>query len=432
MADEWETVELGEVAAVRSGYAFKSSDWKESGIPVVKIANVKGGRLDMAGCSFVAEATAAQSGDFQLSTGDILIAMTGYIGEVARVRRSDLPCVLNQRVGKFSVRDKNRLDPDFLYTFLAWTETRQFIEALGYGSAQPNVSPSLIHKVELPLPPLGEQKAIAAVLGALDDKIELNRRMNATLEAMAQALFKSWFVDFDPVRAKLDGKEPVGLDSGTAALFPESFQDSEVGNIPNGWTVGRVADASDFSRSSIHPSELPDETFDHYSLPAFDEGQTPKTELGGSIMSNKLVVAHGSVLLSKLNPHIPRIWMPDLHGTRRSVCSTEFIVASARPGYTREFLFALFTSGAFASTYGTLVTGTTGSHQRIRPESVLDMKIVIPPPPLVDAFAAMAKPIFDQINRNLDQSRTLAILRDTLLPKLLRGEMSSALAIDLA
>ena len=108
------------------------------------------------------------------------------------------------------------------------------------------------------------------------------------------------------------------------------------------------------------------------------------------------------------------------------------MVASTRPGYSREFLFSLFTSGAFASTYGTLVTGTTGSHQRIRPESVLDMKIVIPPPPLVDAFAALAKPMFDQINRNIDQSRTLAILRDTLLPKLLRGEMSSALAVDLA
>jgi type I restriction enzyme S subunit len=140
-------------------------------------------------------------------------------------------------------------------------------------------------------------------------------------------------------------------------------------------------------------------------------------------MSNKLVVSHGSVLLSKLNPHIPRIWMPDLNVTRRSVCSTEFIVASTRPGYTREFLFALFTSGAFASSYGTLVTGTTGSHQRIRPESVLDMKIVIPPPPLVDAFAALAKPVFDQTNRNLDQSRTLAILRDTLLPKLLSGDL---------
>lgn len=127
---------------------------------------------------------------------------------------------------------------------------------------------------------------------------------------------------------------------------------------------------------------------------------------------------------SKLNPHIPRIWLPDLHTTRRSVCSTEFIVASTRSGFSREFLFSLFTSAAFASTYGTLVTGTTGSHQRIRPESVLEMKTVIPSPKLVEAFTTVAKPMFDQINRNIDQSRTLATLRDTLLPKLLSGELS--------
>lgn len=257
MASEWETVELGEVAAVRSGYAFKSSDWKDSGIPVVKIANVNGGHLEMSGCSFVAESTAAESGEFQLSTGDILIAMTGYIGDVARVRRTDLPCVLNQRVGKFSVRDKNRLDADFLYTFLAWAETRQTIEALGYGSAQPNVSPSLIHKVELPLPPLGEQKAIAAVLGSLDDKIELNRRMNATLEAMARALFQSWFVDFDPVRAKLDGRQPVALEPATTGLFPDSFHDSAFGHIPKGWETGSILRQADLLSGGTPKTDVP-------------------------------------------------------------------------------------------------------------------------------------------------------------------------------
>jgi len=248
--------------------------------------------------------------------------------------------------------------------------------------------------------------------------------MNATLEAMARALFQSWFVDFDPVRAKLDGRKLVGLDPATVALFPDSFQDSELGQIPKGWTVGRIADVSDFSRSSIAPGEFPEETFDHYSLPAFDDSRTPKGELGRAIMSNKLVVTHNSVLLSKLNPHIPRIWLPDLHATRRSVCSTEFIVASTRPGCPREFLFSLFTSAAFASTYGTLVTGTTGSHQRIRPESVLEMKIVIPAPRLIEAFAIISKPIFDQVNRTIEQSRTLATLRDTLLPKLLSGELN--------
>ena len=228
--------------------------------------------------------------------------------------------------------------------------------------------------LEIAVPPLPEQKAIAAVLGALDDKIELNRRMNATLEAMARALFQSWFVDFDPVRAKLDGRQPIGLDAATAALFPNEFEDSELGHIPKGWTRrSKSVTYSTLSRAAVNPGDFPTETFDHFSLPAFDAGRTPKVELGSAIMSNKLLVTPNAVLLSKLNPHIPRIWLPDLHQSRRSVCSTEFIVACSKPGVSREYLFSLFTSSAFASVYGTLVTGTTGSHQRIRPESVLEM-----------------------------------------------------------
>lgn len=181
---------------------------------------------------------------------------------------------------------------------------------------------------------------------------------NGGMEAMARALVQSWFVDFDPVRARLERRQPTGLDKATAARSPASFRESELGHIPKGWHIGKVAEVSDFSRSSINPGESPEETFDHYSLPAFDEGRTPKAEPGSAIMSNKLHVAPNSVLLSKLNPHIPRIWLPDLHATRRSLCSTEFIVASTRPDYSREFLFSLFNSAPFAIIYGTLVTGT--------------------------------------------------------------------------
>ncbi len=250
--------------------------------------------------------------------------------------------------------------------------------------------------------------------------------MNATLEAMARALFQSWFVDFDPVRAKLDGRKPAGLDAATAALFPAHFQDSEAGHIPKGWTLGKVTELASLNRGPVNPADFPTESFDHFSLPAFDNGRTPMAESGIAILSNKFIVTPNSVLLSKLNPHIPRIWLPDLHASRRSVCSTEFMVVCSKPGASREYLFSLFTSSAFASIYGTLVTGTTGSHQRIRPETMLDMKIVIPSPGLIEAFTDFAKPMFDRINRQTEQSRTLATLRDTLLPKLLSGELRVA------
>jgi type I restriction enzyme, S subunit len=130
-----------------------------------------------------------------------------------------------------------------------------------------------------------------------------------------------------------------------------------------------------------------------------------------------------AVLLSKLNPHIPRIWLPNLHPTRRSVCSTEFMVVCPKSGISREFLFGLFTSPGFASAYGTLVSGTTGSHQRIKPEHMLVMHVSIPPTSLIQAFTSITRPLLAHVNHNTDESRTLAALRDTLLPKLLSGEV---------
>ena len=143
-------------------------------------------------------------------------------------------------------------------------------------------------------------------LGTLDDKIELNRRMNETLEAMARALFKSWFVDFDPVRAKTEGRDP-GLPKPLADLFPTRLVDSDLGEIPDGWEVGRFGDVVEQLRDQENPLSFPDALFHHFSIPAFDEGQWPKQELGVSIKSQKSRVPPGTVLLSKLNPEIERV-----------------------------------------------------------------------------------------------------------------------------
>jgi type I restriction enzyme S subunit len=408
------------------GSQLHSYDYVPSGVPVVPTEGIGRRRLLTEGIPEVAEETAARLSRHRLKAGDILFARRG-------VQATGLSAIVTPRqegwlcgTGAILLRIKGKaVDPEFLSFFLSAEESVLWLKQHAVGAVMPNLNEGVIRQIPLKLPPLAEQKAIAAVLGALDDKIELNRRMNATLEAMARALFQSWFVDFDPVRAKLDGRPPAALDPATAALFPDSFRDSEAGHIPKGWTVGKVSDLATLNRGAVNPGDFPTETFDHYSLPAFDNGRTPKVELGSAIMSNKLTVTPNSVLLSKLNPHIPRIWLPDLHASRRSVCSTEFMVACSKPGVSREYLFSLFTSSAFASIYGTLVTGTTGSHQRIRPESVLDMKIVIPSPSLIRAFTDLAKPMFDRINRNTEQSRTLATLRDKLLPKLLSGELNT-------
>lgn len=347
----------------------------------------------------------------------VVIGRSGSIGGGQYITRPYWP--LNTTLW---VKDFLGNDPRFCYYLLRNIDFSRF----NVGSGVPTLNRNHIASVMVNIPTLKEQKRIAGILGALDDKIELNRKTNETLEQMAMALFKSWFVDFDPVHAKVAGRQPAGMDKATADIFPDSFVDSELGQIPSGWKAGSLSELSEFSRESINPGESPSEIFDHYSLPSFDEGKAPKAEAGCEIKSNKLVVTKTCVLLSKLNPHIPRIWLPDLHASRRSICSTEFIVASAMAGCTREYLYAIFTSEDFSRTYGTLVTGTTGSHQRIRAESVLQMRLTIAPAKLISSFTDTIAPMLNRVASNTKESQTLAGLRDTLLPQLLNGDLKVA------
>jgi type I restriction enzyme S subunit len=417
MAGEWPLIAMGEVAAVRSGYAFKSRDWKESGIPVVKIANVKSGRLEMAGCSFVDEAVASGAGECRLSVGDILVAMTGYVGDVARVRESDLPCVLNQRVGKFTVLNEKRLDADYLFQFLAWSDTRQTIAGLGYGSAQPNVSPSLIHKIEIPLPPLPEQKRIAHILGTLDDKIELNRRMNATLEGISRALFKSWFVDFDPVRQKAAGKQPVGIDAQTAALFPNSFEDSEIGEVPKGWRVAPLDEIADYL-NGLALQKYP--AGDGPTLPVIKIAQLRKGDATGADRCNdavpsEYVIEDGDVLFSWSGSLEVVIWC----GGRGALNQHLFKVTSQ--SYPKWF-YHLWTLHHLAD-FRLIAADKATTMGHIQRKHLSAAKVIVPPAGCIDGMTRTMEPLRLQSVRTRKESRTLAALRDTLLPKLLSGEI---------
>jgi type I restriction enzyme, S subunit len=407
------------------GSQLHSYDYVPRGIPVVPTEAIGRRTLITDGIPQIASETAERLSRHKLKPGDILFARRG-------VQATGLSAIVTEEqrgwlcgTGAILLRvTTDAIDPQFLSFLLSSDGAISWLKQHAVGAVMPNLNESVIRQLPIRLPPLAEQKAIAAVLGALDDKIELNRRMNATLESMARALFQSWFVDFDPVRAKLDGRQPTGLDPTTAALFPNEFEDSELGPIPKGWRVGRIEDILTFRRNTLDPSDFSDELFAHYSLPAFDEGRTPKPERGNAIKSHKLVVPSDVVLLSKLNPHIPRIWLPDITSGYRAVCSTEFLVAQPKSGISREFLFCLFTSGPFTSEHATLVTGTTGSHQRVKSESVLQMKITIPPAQIIDRFSTLANVTFGRISRNIRESATLAALRDALLPKLLSGELS--------
>jgi type I restriction enzyme, S subunit len=269
----------------------------------------------------------------------------------------------------------------------------------------------------------------------------LNRRMSETLEAMARALFKSWFVDFlpvhanmearnrkartqtgDPVRTKAEGRAP-GLPKPLADLFPNSFEDSELGEIPKGWLAAPFREAASLQRDTVNPLDTPDAEFFHFSIPAFDEGGTPKRELGASIKSLKFLVPDDGILFSKLNPSIERVWFVDYSTKATAVCSTEFLVFRARPPFTRSFVYSLARSTNFRRAIQSSVTGTSNSHQRTQPDSVLSILSPLPSRHIIDAFEKIVAPLLRDIQIKNRESRTLAALRDTLLPKLITGEL---------
>jgi len=416
----WRFEMLGNLASVRRGASPRpAGDPRYFGghIPWFKIGDAtrRKGRFISTTEEFVNEEGARCS--VRIPAGSLIISNSGVSLGFARITRVE-GCIHD---GWLLVSDLLNVDRDYLYYCVNLLTPR--IRQIADGTTQPNLNTEIGRRLLIPVPPQPEQRAIAKVLTEFDDKIELNEQMNERLEAIARAIFKSWFVDFDPVRAKAEGRQPFGMDAATAALFPNSFQDSALGKIPRGWRMGKIEEFVRLNRDSVNPNEHPGEVFDHFSIPAFDEGRLPNAEKGEQIKSNKFVVPTGAVLLSKLNPRFPRVWLPAKSGTRRSICSTEFLVATPYAFATTNYLYEILSSDGFYADFATLVTGTSGSHQRVKGEFLLEMDSVIPEEQLVAQFSERCKPLLSRVAGNLEESQTLAATRDALLPKLISGDI---------
>ena len=336
--------------------------------------------------AFIGEPHADQLQNVEVFEEDILLNITGdSVARVCQVVADVLPARVNQHVAIIRT-DPSILDPGYLRYFLASPGMQNMLLSwAGSGGTRNALTKGMVESLEIPLPPLPEQQAIAHILGTLDDKIELNRRMNQTLEAMARAIFHDWFVDFGPVRAKLDGREPY-LPPELWDLFPDRLVDSELGEIPEGWEVKALGEVVNHLRDSQTPTKLPSTMFSHFSIPAYDHGQVPKKELGEYIKSSKSTVQAGVVLLSKLNPEIERVWLVDLEAEENAICSTEFLVLQPRPPFERSFVYCLVRSPIFRSQIQSIVTGTSKSHQRAQANSILTLPTIVPSNPVIQAF----------------------------------------------
>ena len=426
MAGEWKRVSLRDAGVTLIDCDHRTPPAADSGYPYVAIPQLREGRLALNDVRRISpEHFAEWTRKAKPQHHDVILSRRCNPGETAYVP-ADLECALGQNLVLLRA-DGSKLYPPFLRWMVRgpdwWEQVGTFINV---GAVFDSLKCADIPNFRMPLPSLAEQKTVAAVLGALDDKIELNRRMNATLEAMARALFQSWFVDFDPVRAKLDGQKPVGLDAPTAALFPASFQDSELGHVPFGWTVepvGEVVSCVGGATPSTSDPKFWDGGTHHWTTPKdFSSLEAPIlihterriTDAGVARISSGLLPV-GTVLMSSRAPvgYLAIAAIP--------VAINQGFIAMRCNERASNFFVLLWCEENMPEIEGR-ATGTTFaeiSKQNFRP-----IPMVLPPKEVMAAFTSKVAPLYDQIAANLDQSRTLAALRDTLLPKLLSGELS--------
>lgn len=405
----WEVAALPKVVFFQEGPGLRKWQWTESGMKVINVTNILGdGKIDTNNTSrFISNEEYEKTyRHFTVDAGDVVIASSGNTyGKVGRISPKDLPLMMNTSVIRFRSSDSEKLDDDFLYAFLRSEVFKRQVESFVIGSAQPNFGPTHLKRMVMPLPPLPIQRRIAGILSAYDKLIENSQRRIQILESMARALYREWFVHF-----RFPGHESIPRVS------------SPLGDIPQGW-MGTFGQIATIGREGINPSDFPEESFEHFSIPAFDDGCIPAVELGDTILSNKYCIDDSCVLLSKLNPRIPRIWLPSPTGTRRAITSTEFLVLKPRAGFSREFIYAKCCTDQFASQFASLAIGTSTSHQRVKPENLLSMPSAVPDRTVVDQFTRLVAPILAMSEQLRARSQNLCRTRDLLLPRLLSGQI---------
>ena len=347
--------------------------------------------------------------------------------------------------------DKNKIDPTYLFAALRSSLVQNRIKSLNVDAVIPHFKKTDFNKLFIPLPSRKTQELIGKTYLDFCRKIELNNRINQTLELTARAIFKSWFVDFDPVKAKIEaiekgedpelaaiktitGKTNNELDflstnnlnklKNIASQFSNSFIHSEQGEIPKGWSIQPFTVLAKLDTSSVKPFAEPDTLWEHYSIPSFDSSGSPSLDFGHQIKSNKYKVNPTSILVSKLNPTTPRVWLPNVKNSDVAICSTEFMQFIPINHLFRPFIFNLIASQFFQSEIQQRVTGSTGSRQRAQPKSVAKIEIIVSPVEVIQEFCNIVSATQQLQAIHQTETEKLKKIRDTLLPKLLSGELT--------
>ncbi len=422
----WQPTTLGEEVELLTGFPFKSARYTndDNGIPLLRGDNIAQGYLRWDGVKRWSASDTENVSDYFLKFGDVVVAMDRPWIEAGLkygcLAQRDLPCLLVQRVA--CLRAKTRLDQRFLRYIIASSAFTAHVLSVQTGTAVPHISSSQIKEFQFLRPPLSEQKAIARILSSLDDKIELNQQMNRTLEAIARAIFKSWFVDFDPVRAKMDGRQPAGMDAATADLFPDEFEESPLGKIPKGWKFSTLNEVSKIV-DSLHQT------------PSYSEHGYPMvrvTDIKGGYLdlsnckrvteavfeefTKKYTPQKEDIVLSRVGTY----GISSYVGSDEKFCLGQNTVV-IHPKIPSMYLYLSLQTPDVKDQIEMSAVGST--QKTISLQNIKAITIIVSNKSVFTRFSELVNPLFTRINENILQSNTLATIRDALLQKLLSGEI---------
>ncbi|MCE4553893.1 restriction endonuclease subunit S [Roseateles cellulosilyticus] len=416
---------IGQLAQVKGGKRMPAGTAltsQKTSHPYLRIVDFKDGSIDSTSLQYVPDEVFPQIARYVISTSDLYISIVGTIGMVGSVPAALDGANLTENAAKICEIDASRVDARYLSYYLRSAAGQSAIRSLTVGSTQPKLALFRIEQIEVPCPAIGVQRAVADLLGALDDRITLLRETNATLEAIAQALFKSWFVDFDPVRAKRDGRAPVGMDEATAALFPDSFENSELGEVPKGWRLLPVADAYDVNPSRRLSKGVPAPYLDMANVPTqgFSAAEVSIREFGSG---TKFVA--GDTLLARITPCLENgksAFVDFLDEHQVGWGSTEFVVLRPKRPLPSFHAYLLCRHQPFREHAIQIMSGTSG-RQRIQNDVLGRYMVAVPSESVATAFGELVTAIHRKASANNAQTRSLASLRDTLLPRLISGQL---------
>ena len=401
------------------GSRMKSDCYVSNGVPVIRGNNISNTKSFTGEFVFITEQKANELYSSNVVENDLVFPHRGAIGEVGIVPQNDAKkFVISSSLMKLTC-NQSLVVPLFLFYFFRTPQGKYELLKNASTVGTPGIATPLtsLKSITVPLPPLSEQKAIAHILSSFDDKIELNRQMNETLEAMARAIFKSWFVDFDPVSAKRSGRQPAGMDTATADLFPDEFEESSLGLIPKGWELKSLDEIANFLNGLALQKYPPnsEEYLPVIKIAELRKGITEQSAKASIDIPSDYIVENGDILFSWSGSLVNCIWC----GGKGALNQHLFKVTSTK--YPKWFYYQWVNYHLPEFQFIAASKATTMGH--IQRHHLKEAKVITPSFTLLSSMDKIMNPLFEQvINSNLE-SHTLATLRDTLLPKLMSGEI---------